>query len=236
MLFSGFPNIDLPGISLFALLPLILALSGRTAGIGFWASMACGAIFFLGIFRWILEVPGYTYLHHALLAVYLGSYIGLFGLIYALISKKLGITAGLAASPFIWTSIEYLRSNAAFLALPWGLLAHSQYQHPTIIQLSSVFGLWGVSFLIVSVNAGLSGLASVAIGRAKPRPVELDDQRSRFNSLLWVTAVALFSVSAALPTAIGRQVELLKGSHCDCQSSRATSSRRINGTQSMRAS
>lgn len=211
LLFSGFPSIGLSGLSLFALSPLISALRGRTAGIGFWASMACGAIFFLGIFRWILEVPGYTYLHHALLAVYLGSYIGLFGLIYALISKRLGITAGLAASPFIWTSIEYLRSNAAFLALPWGLLAHSQYQHPTIIQLSSVFGLWGVSFLIVSVNAGLSGLASVAIGWAKPRPVELDDQRSRFNSPLWVTAVALLSFSAALAYGYWKTGRIIEG-------------------------
>jgi apolipoprotein N-acyltransferase len=166
--------------------------------VGFLQGFACGAVFFIGIFDWILEAKGYTYLHHALLAVYLGSYIGLFGLIYALISKRLGIAAGLAASPFFWTSIEYLRSNASFLELPWGLLAHSQYQHPAIIQLSSVFGLWGVSFLIVAVNAGLTGIAFVIMRWVKPKPATLACKGNRTKSLLAVTSMALFSFSVAL--------------------------------------
>ena len=146
LLFSSFPKTNLFSLSWIALAPLFIAIKGRAVAVSGFAGLLCGAIFFMGIFDWIFQVSGYTYLHHSLLAVYLGSYIGLFGLIYALISKRLGFTASLAASPFFWTSIEYLRSNASFLALPWGLLAHSQYQHPVIIQMSSVFGLWGVSF------------------------------------------------------------------------------------------
>ena len=67
-------------------------------------------------------------------------------------------TVAFWAAPFIWVSLEYLRSNLSFVALPWGLLAHSQYQHPLVIQVASVAGVYGVSFLVVAVNAALAAL------------------------------------------------------------------------------
>jgi apolipoprotein N-acyltransferase len=115
-------------------------------------------VFFIGIFDWILEVQGYTYLHHAILAVYLGSYIGIFGLLFGFISRRSGSALALFAAPFFWVSLEYIRSNFFFLALPWGLLAHSQYQNPLIIQVASLAGTYGVSFLIVLVNAALAAV------------------------------------------------------------------------------
>jgi apolipoprotein N-acyltransferase len=43
----------------------------------------------------------------------------------------------------------------SFLALPWAFLAHSQYQYPVVIQVASLSGTYGISFLIVMVNAAL---------------------------------------------------------------------------------
>jgi len=64
--------------------------------------------------------------------------------------------------------------------------------------MSSVFGLWGVSFLIVAVNAGIAGLVLFTVAWVKPKPSELGDPWSHSKKPLAVTAVALVSVSAAL--------------------------------------
>jgi apolipoprotein N-acyltransferase len=198
LLFLAFPKISLSGLCWIALAPMLKVLRDRDLITGFFGGLSCGVVFFLFIFHWIFEAKGYTYLHHAVLAVYLGSYIGLFGLSYSIVSRRLGITAGLTAAPFIWTSIEYIRSHASFLALPWGLIAHSQYQQPIIIQVSSILGLWGVSFLIVAVNAGLTGFVISTVAWVKPELLELSDRWGRSKKPFAVIAVALLSFLAAI--------------------------------------
>jgi apolipoprotein N-acyltransferase len=119
---------------------------------------ACGAAFFLGLFNWIRVVNGYTPLHHALLAVYLGSFFAVFGLLTAIVRRRLGLGAALWAAPFVWVPLEFVRANMGFLALPWGLLGHTQYSNHWVVQSASVAGVYGISFLIVAVNAAIAGL------------------------------------------------------------------------------
>jgi apolipoprotein N-acyltransferase len=114
--------------------------------------------FFWGIFRWIVGVPKQMLLQHAFLLIYLGSYFGFFGLTFNLIRSRAGMTAAFFAAPFIWVSLEYVRSNLSFLALPWGLLAHSQHQYLSVIQIASLAGTYSISFLILMVNAALASL------------------------------------------------------------------------------
>ena len=156
--FAAFPSYDLSFLIWFGMVPLLICLTQSRSVQGFFLSLLAGMVFFIGIFNWILIIPEYTYLHHTLLALYLGSYFGFFGFIVSLVSRRRGSTAGLIISPFIWISMEYFRSNFFFLALPWGLLAHSQYQNPMLIQAASFIGAYGVSFLIVLVNAAIAAL------------------------------------------------------------------------------
>jgi apolipoprotein N-acyltransferase len=58
-------------------------------------------------------------------------------------------------APVLWVSMEYLRLHAGFLTFPSALLAYSQYKNLPVIQMSSITGAYGVSFLVVMVNAGL---------------------------------------------------------------------------------
>ena len=165
LLFVSFPLFGLFFLSWISLVPLLIAVSGKGICRGSLISIFSGIIFFLGIFSWILEVPGYTYLHHALLAVYLGLYIGVFGFIFVLFNKRVGLIAALFMAPFIWTLLEFLRSNFTFLELPWGLLSHAQYKNPVVIQIASLTGAYGVSFLIVLVNATIAVLVMMAFKR-----------------------------------------------------------------------
>ena len=155
MLAASFPKTDLGMLAWLGLVPLLRALHNRSLIWAFFLSGICGVFFFLGLFNWILVVKGYRLLHHAILAVYLGSYFGFFGLFFALMTKRSGPKLALSASPFIWVSMEYVRSNLSFMALPWGLLGHTQYRYTAVIQVASLFGTYGISFMIVTANAAL---------------------------------------------------------------------------------
>ena len=162
LLCAALPRLELSGLAWVGLVPLLLIISGKRPLAAFLLSYLAGGIFFLGIFHWILTVPGYTLLHHAILAVYMGSFFAVFGLMFAFLHRRLGLFVAFLMAPFLWVSIEFARSNLSFLALPWGLLAHSQYEHPIIIQIASLAGAYGLSFLIVLVNSSLAG---VLLGR-----------------------------------------------------------------------
>lgn len=58
--------------------------------------------------------------------------------------------------PFIigatWTVYEYLKS-VGYLGFPWGLLPHTVGGVLPLIQIADMTGIWGISFLLASVNA-----------------------------------------------------------------------------------
>lgn len=75
---------------------------------------------------------------------------------FSFINMHCGTAWGLSTVPFLWVLLEYARSHLSFLALPWGLLAHSQYLNPRVIQIASVTGAWGLTFLVILVNVALA--------------------------------------------------------------------------------
>jgi apolipoprotein N-acyltransferase len=54
--------------------------------------------------------------------------------------------------------MEFVKSNLSFLALPFPILAHSQYLYLKLIQFTSLTGAYGLSFLIVLFNSALATL------------------------------------------------------------------------------
>jgi len=156
LMFFAFPDYHQAVLAWVALVPVMLAIAGKKPAVAFLLSLVCGICFFLGLFNWILVVSKYSWLHHTLLALYLGSYIGIFGLAFAIISRRINTTAAFFAAPFIWIALEFARSNMSFIALPWGLLAHSQYQTPLVIQIASLAGVYSVSFLMVAMNCAVA--------------------------------------------------------------------------------
>ena len=167
LLFLAFPRYDLGFLAWVGLVPLLLSMRGKGPKEGFSLSWTCGLVFFAGAFSWIYQVPGYNSIHHALIIPYLGLYFAVFGLGFSLISKRWGIVVALWAAPFLWVSLEYLRSTLGFLSLPWALLGHSQYRYPPIIQVASFTGAYGISFLIVLVNAALAAVLLNCLGRLR---------------------------------------------------------------------
>ena len=159
------PKYDISWIGWICLVPLLLAIAQAKARSAFFLSYLCGMIFCAVVYNWIFEAPGYNLIHHAILAVYLGIYVALFGLFFGWLAKRRGLTTALLVAPFLWISTEYLRSNFFFLALPFPILGHSQYNSLTLIQCASFTGTYGISFLIVLVNACIAMVLIRTIGR-----------------------------------------------------------------------
>jgi apolipoprotein N-acyltransferase len=164
LLILAYPDYDVAWLAWIALVPLILAILSTTPKQGFFLCFAFSVVLFSGVCRWIFEVSRYSILHHLLVNLILGVPLSGFGWAFAFLSSRRGVIFALSTAPFMWVSLEYVRSNLSFLSVPWGLLAHSQYQTLSVIQISSVTGAYGVSFLIVMVNAAL---AALLLGRLK---------------------------------------------------------------------
>ena len=70
---------------------------------------------------------------------------------FFMIKKYIGEKTALFSFPFLWNSLEYLRSVDE-TAFPWLTLGNSQSYYLPIIQITSIIGVYGLSFLIVVFN------------------------------------------------------------------------------------
>jgi len=63
--------------------------------------------------------------------------------------------AALALVPSAWLMTEWVRSWQG-IGGPWSVLGASQWQHPVILALAAVGGVWLVSFALVAANTGIA--------------------------------------------------------------------------------
>lgn len=159
LLVFAFPRHTQGWLAWVGLVPLLLVLPGRSLKEAFLLAYVTGVVFYSSSFAWMFEVAGYTFLQHILLHLFLGGYLGLFGLAFAFLCRRSGAATALIAVPFLWISLEYVRSHMGFLSYPTVLLAHSQHAYPRVIQIASITGAYGVSFLVAAANAALAGAA-----------------------------------------------------------------------------
>lgn len=165
LLVLSFPPFGLGSLAWIALVPLLVILERKDPGGAFVLSYLSGLAFIIGSFFWILTVPGYNLLDEVLLAFYLALYLAVWGLAVAWLRRRTALPLAVVA-PALWVTLEYVRSNLGFLSLPWMLLGHTQYLNTRLIQLASFTGVYGLTFLIVLVNAALAETALYFAGRS----------------------------------------------------------------------
>ena len=158
-----FPKFNLSFLAWVALIPLFLALEGRSLRESFNLGFLAGLVSFMGILYWIVptivssgesKLLGFVSL--LFLSSYLAIYYGLFCLVFRYTSQKIiHYTLMLFFAPALWVSLELLRAYL-FSGFPWALLGYSQWKFTPLIQISEFTGVYGVSFLIVMVNGTLA--------------------------------------------------------------------------------
>jgi apolipoprotein N-acyltransferase len=157
LLYAAFPTIDNEWLAWVGLVPLLAALDGKRLRGAFVLAFMSGFVFYATTFYgiWSGAVAALRPVHFVILATYFSLYWGLWGLGVQWAKLESGLSSGLIAPP-LWVVLEYVRSHLSFLSYPWLFLGHSQYLHPSLLQTSSITGVYGISFLIVLVNAAVA--------------------------------------------------------------------------------
>ena len=152
----AFPKFSIAGFAWVALVPLMWQVQGETTPTqAFGYGLLSGTFAYAGLLYWLiptfqaagqglaLSVPALL-----LLSAYLGLYWGLWTwMIHRFPSRRLLPFFAAAA----WVALEYARTY--FLSgFPWALFADSQVTFLPLIQMATVTGAYGVSFILVFVN------------------------------------------------------------------------------------
>lgn len=111
------------------------------------------SIFFLEFLHWLSVFGWYAWVTGAF---YEALFPAIWGLaIHPLISGQKSSFENLFIPAVTFVAMEALR-NLGPLAMPWGDLAYTQWKFLSLIQVASLFGALGISFLIILVNVALS--------------------------------------------------------------------------------
>ncbi len=160
VLFSGaafvlsFPVPDRGGLAWVALVPLFLASHGRPPRISFWLGYAWGVVALGGVLWWMSAFGIAVWAMAAgLFAVFPAITIAAIAWVQETVPGPLSFLS----IPVLWTAVEFLRSQGP-LAFPWALLGESQHQALVVSQIASLTGVYGITFVVVLVNATLYSL------------------------------------------------------------------------------
>ncbi len=161
----------------FGLVPLLCAILSvvesaqpRPLRRAFLISYLFGVLWYMGNCYWVRDVmlqygdmpplaPTLLLVGYSLV---LGLYFGLFGMALSLVHKATGSARiALAAAPIFWAGLEL--AAARITSVPWDQLGYSQVDNALVNQLAPWTGVYGISFLLVAVNALIAG--GIALNR-----------------------------------------------------------------------
>src|SRR5437763_14646935 len=180
-----------------ALVPLIgLVRSAARPRWVYGAAYLCGLAFYLPAIQWMRVADPRMYFTWLALSFWCSAYLTLTIFLARKLDRRTSLPLALTL-PVVWTAVEFIRAN--FLCgFAWYLLGYSQHRFDTLIQVADVTGVYGLSFLLVAVNAlvfeWLYRLAAVRrlVGRAgEPAP-------TRRPVLAFQSAVALLVFAGCL--------------------------------------
>jgi apolipoprotein N-acyltransferase len=137
-----------------ALVPLLLALRGASLGRAALTGYAFGLISLAAMHSWFFALPGANLTNSAALFGYLALYPAVWcAALAAFMRRNLPWVLPAAVA---WVALDWLRSHAGFLAIPWDPLAHSQVGDVPVLQLAALGGAPLVSFAVCLANSAFA--------------------------------------------------------------------------------
>jgi apolipoprotein N-acyltransferase len=183
----AFPPADIGAAAWLGLVPLFLALSQVSPG---------RALLLGGLFGLVLMGAGNAFvaslgaLPWAALTIVLALYYAVFGLVASLVCQRTQPLVRVPALAATWTLLEIIRGSAGPFAFTFGDLGYSQHTQLPIIQCASLAGHYGVTFLIVLLNAGLATVLLAMFPPTWHRP----GHRALFNRQAGRMALACYAL------------------------------------------
>ena len=163
LLAAAFPNLGLAGFAWIAPALMLAAAHGKRGADAARVGYVAGLSFWLASLYWLLLIPvtGFPSLGWISLCAYLAIY---FAIWVWLLAGKIGEgnwanrTRWSLVGAAIWVGLEIIRERL-FGGFPWSLLGVSQFKLIPLIQIASVTGVYGISFLVVWFSLSLFSAA-----------------------------------------------------------------------------
>ncbi|MDH4228014.1 MAG: apolipoprotein N-acyltransferase [Deltaproteobacteria bacterium] len=162
VLVLAFAPVNLWPLSFVAFILLFFSLNGVSSWKArFLKGFIFGLVFFLGTVYWVIHsmyfYGGVPFYLGALVTLLLAAVLALYPAAFAVLGwlpvcKNKWVRLVFVAA--LWVAIEYLRS-ILFTGFPWVLLGYSLASFAPLTQTAEIFGVWGVSFFIMFINAAL---------------------------------------------------------------------------------
>ena len=155
---------------------------------------AFGLAYFGATLSWILL---FGELAWSALIVMSACFTAVFGLLAGVVTRPSRPILSALAIAALWTTMESLRDAIPLGGFGWGALGGSQVDNRITLRLASVAGVWGVSFVVVAVNALL--LAALDGGGGA---------RRRLVPVGLAAMLALAPAAIAFPVATGTAIDV----------------------------
>ena len=160
LLALAFPNFNLPLLAWIAVAVLIISSLDGGLGEAALRGLLFGAAFYLFSTPWI-----YTVMHQygplppweaagvmALMILAASPYFLAFTILLTWIARR-DKNLAIWAAPFLWVALELARARMPDIAFPWNLLGYAASGNLALVQLTSITGIYGLSFVVAAYNA-----------------------------------------------------------------------------------
>jgi apolipoprotein N-acyltransferase len=142
---------------------LLVALIGAGPRVAFGSGFFHGLFFVLTSVPWIATVlsvhgglstaGGWGVLF--LIAFAWGILTGTFAWAVHRLSRR-SIEMACLGAPFLWVTFEFVRAQLPEISFPWNLLGYPAAANSGLVQITSITGIYGLSFLVAGFNALLA--------------------------------------------------------------------------------
>jgi apolipoprotein N-acyltransferase len=212
----AYPDYDLTLLGWVALAGLIFC----SLGAGRRLAAGCGLLF--GLAYYVISLPWiYTVLRVygpvpaweaaillGLLSLAASIFCALFAALVAEISRR---REGLAliAAPFLWVSLEFLRTHLPDIGFPWDLLGYTASGSLALLQITSLTGIYGLSLLVAGYNSLFLWLL-LSINRRRTRSAASPAALAWVGTTAGLVAIAALGgrlVPQAQPTQVAHLVQ-----------------------------
>ncbi len=164
LLVLSFPRFDFFLLAWTGFVPLLFSLWKKDWREAFLFGFVFGMVYFFGTLYWVYHsinhFGGISFLSSIIIVLFLSAYLSLFpaffSMLYSQVYRKTRLPA-LFIAPVLWVSIEFIRSYA-LTGFPWSSIGYSQYRFLSLIQVSDISGVYGISFLVLAVNGFICDL------------------------------------------------------------------------------
>lgn len=211
LLWAAFMPLDWGPLGWVCLVPLIQLIRLKRPTRWMYRMVYLGGLLFsLATLQWMRLGDLWMYPAWIAMAVYVAFYFPLFVGLSRTAVHRLRIPLTLAV-PVVWVGLEFVRAH--FLSgFAWYFLGHTQHGWTMLIQISDVFGAYGVSFLVALGNAVVSGMIGGRwLARWRLLPTDGSDRPDGYVPGYWrrmgSVAAVLALLSATLVYGVSRRAQ-----------------------------